>query len=77
MNYSNQKPRTRREFLRGAGRGAAAGALALIGGLLAVRRLWAGDKADCVIRNPCGNCLTFGACELPRATAARATLKES
>jgi hypothetical protein len=77
MNHdAGRERRSRREFLVSAGRSAALAAIAAVGAVLAWRRLAGKADADCARRSPCGGCPSFAQCELPRATAAKVTLRE-
>jgi hypothetical protein len=60
---------SRREFLRGAVRYPLLGALAVMGGHLAARRLEAG--ATCPVRPWCGGCDRFMDCPKPQAETVR------
>ena len=75
MSNSTDRPATRREFFRTIGRGGAVLAIAAAA-LLARRRSTSVDGRTCANTGPCRDCATFGRCELPRAAAARATLRE-
>ncbi|MEI6279738.1 MAG: hypothetical protein WCQ16_10220 [Verrucomicrobiae bacterium] len=59
------EPKTRREFLRAAARGALLGAVGLIGAVLFRR------QQDCAARGGCGGCAVSDGCSLPWKEAQR------
>lgn len=68
MSRHPDRDESRRDALRGLLRWLAAGALALLGGWLALRRR-SGD--GCAARPACRGCSRLEACALPQADAAR------
>jgi hypothetical protein len=66
VNETPHERTDRRDFVRAAGRYAAAG---LLGGGIAL--LLARHGAECLRPESCTACGQFGGCELPRAVAAR------
>jgi len=69
-------PVSRREFFRSAGRAAAVGALAALGGALAVRAAGAARRRGGDCRGPCAACPVIERCYLPAAVARRRGLTE-
>lgn len=68
---SRDKPKSRREFLRSAGRGAALlGLAAVAASLIGKGRVSAGGQT-CANRGICGGCVAFDKCGLPAALSAR------
>ncbi len=80
MNDELTKPRTRREFLRGIGRGMALSAVACAAAALAARRNSGGARLKgqtCVNNGVCRGCAAFSDCCLPQALSAkRAGMKQ-
>ncbi len=68
MSRHHDRGESRREAVRGLLRWLAAGALALLGGWLALRRR-SGD--GCAVRPACRGCSRLEACALPQAESAR------
>lgn len=77
MIPAGEKRDTRRQFLLLVGRTVAAVAVAAVAALLAGRRIGSGQAGRCGWTNPCGKCFLFDECELPRATAARTTIRKA
>ena len=68
-----ETPRSRRELLRAAGRGAALTALAAVAAIAVARR--GGKPAEvqpCINRGICGRCDLLDRCRLPQAQTRRA-----
>jgi hypothetical protein len=71
MTAKPPKERTRREFVRCVGRGAALGALAALTGYLAARPRPDDTDVPCASIRTCRDCGWFNDCALPRADRAR------
>lgn len=62
---------SRREFVRTCGRCSLLAGIAVLGGLLALRKPGAGGVEACLKRRPCHGCNLFADCAKPEAVSAR------
>ncbi len=75
MNAPPRETRSRREFVRSLGRGAALGALAGLTAYLAAGPRAGGANAPCPNEGTCRGCTRFKDCALPPARRARRTAR--
>jgi len=75
MNAPPRETRSRREFVRSLGRGAALGALAGLTAYLAAGPRAGGANARCPNEGTCRGCTRFKDCALPPARRARRTAR--
>jgi len=75
MNAPPRETRSRREFVRSLGRGAALGALAGLTAYLAAGPGTSGQDTGCPNEGTCRGCTRFKDCALPPARRARRTAR--